>query len=49
MSGRQPTLFEGKRAQKWSDADPRATELFDQHYSDGSVQPLLAGLGVRRG
>lgn len=49
MSGRQPTLFEGKRAQKWSDADPRATELFDQHYSDGSVQPLLAGLEVRRG
>lgn len=40
---------EGRYPQKWSDADPRATELFDRHYSDGSVQPLLAGLEVRRG
>ena len=40
---------EGRYPQKWSDADPRATELFDQHYSDGTVQPVLAGLEVDRG
>lgn len=40
---------EGLYPEKWSADDPHATELFDRYFADGSVQPLLLGLGVRRG